>query len=75
MPQANVLGEVDRGFAIANDRLSRNRIPYAASCIGVAVQAQTMAIAWSRNRERGAADHRGPGPVGRFVLVKSGRPM
>ena len=25
------------GFAIANDRLSRQRIPYAAACIGVAI--------------------------------------
>ena len=32
VPHANVLGEVNRGFGIANDRLSRNRIPYAASC-------------------------------------------
>ena len=51
VPAANVLGEVDRGFAVANDRLSRNRIPYAASCIGVAVRAQEMAIAWAKERE------------------------
>ena len=51
VPHANVLGELDRGFAVANDRLSRNRIPYAASCIGVAVRAQEMAIAWAKERE------------------------
>ena len=51
VPAANILGEVNKGFAIANDRLSRNRIPYAAACIGVAVKAQEMAIAWSRERE------------------------
>ena len=51
VPHANVLGEVNGGFQIANDRLSRNRIPYAAGCIGVAVKAQEMAIAWSRDRE------------------------
>ncbi|MEM8924499.1 MAG: acyl-CoA dehydrogenase family protein [Actinomycetota bacterium] len=50
VPAANVLGEVNRGFAIANDRLSRQRIPYAAGCIGVAVKAQEMAIEWARNR-------------------------
>lgn len=51
VPQANVLGELNRGFAIANDRLSRNRIPYAAGCIGVAVRAQEMAIAYAKQRE------------------------
>ncbi len=48
---ANVLGEVNKGFGIANDRLSRQRIPYAAGCIGVAVKAQEMAIAYANQRE------------------------
>jgi alkylation response protein AidB-like acyl-CoA dehydrogenase len=51
VPAGNVLGEVNRGFAIANDRLSRQRIPYAAGCIGVAVKAQEMAIAYAKQRE------------------------
>ncbi len=51
VPAANVLGEPNRGFAIANDRLTRQRIPYAAGCIGVAVKAQEMAIAYSKQRE------------------------
>ena len=51
VPAGNVLGEVNKGFAIANDRLSRQRIPYAASCIGVAVKAQEMAVAYSKQRE------------------------
>ena len=51
VPRANVLGEVNRGFAIANDRLSRQRIPYAAGCIGVAIRAQEMAIAYAKQRE------------------------
>ena len=50
VPVANVLGEVNRGFAIANDRLSRQRIPYAAGCIGVAIKAQEMAIEWAKTR-------------------------
>jgi alkylation response protein AidB-like acyl-CoA dehydrogenase len=50
IPAANVLGEVDRGFAIANDRLSRQRIPYAAGCIGVAVKAQEMATEYCKHR-------------------------
>ncbi len=48
---ANVLGQVDGGFAIANDRLTRQRIPYAAGCIGIAVKAQEMAIAYAKQRE------------------------
>ena len=51
VPAANVLGEVGGGFAIANDRLSRQRIPYAAGCIGVAIAAQEMAIEYARLRE------------------------
>ena len=38
VPAANVLGEVNGGFAIATDRVSRQRIPYAAGCIGVGDQ-------------------------------------
>ena len=51
VPQANVLGEVGGGFAIANDRLSRQRIPYAAGCIGVAIKAHEMALAYVPQRE------------------------
>jgi len=51
VPHANVLGEVGKGFAIANDRLSRQRIPYAAACIGVAVKAQELAIDYAKQRE------------------------
>lgn len=47
----NVLGEIDKGFSIANDRLVRQRIPYAAGCIGVAVKAQELAIEYSKIRE------------------------
>ena len=51
IPAGNVLGEVDGGFSIANDRLSRQRIPYAATCIGVSVKAQELAIAYANHRE------------------------
>ncbi|HMS60361.1 MAG TPA: acyl-CoA dehydrogenase family protein [Tepidiformaceae bacterium] len=50
VPPQNILGQVDKGFAIANDRLSRQRIPYSAGCIGVAVKAQEMAIAYANQR-------------------------
>ena len=51
VPAANVLGEVNGGFAIATDRVSRQRIPYAAGCIGLAIKAQEMAIDYVNVRE------------------------
>ncbi len=51
VPHDNVLGEVNRGFAIANDRLTRQRIPYAAGCIGVAVKAHELALDYVPQRE------------------------
>lgn len=51
VPERNILGEVNRGFAIANDRLTRQRIPYAAACIAVAIKAQEMAIEYAKQRE------------------------
>ncbi len=51
VPNANVLGKLNGGFAIANDRLSRQRIPYAAGCIGVAVLAHAMAVEYAGQRE------------------------
>jgi alkylation response protein AidB-like acyl-CoA dehydrogenase len=51
VPHANVLGGVGKGFSIANDRLTRQRIPYAAGCIGVAIAAQAMCIDYAKQRE------------------------
>ena len=51
VPPENILGEVDGGFGIANERLTRNRIPYAAGCLGVAIRAQEMAIEYVKIRE------------------------
>ena len=51
VPAANILGELNKGFAIANDRLTRQRIPYAAGCIGVAIKAQEMALEYVPQRE------------------------
>lgn len=50
IPDRNRLGEVGKGFAIANDRLSAQRIPYAAQCLGVAEVAHAMAVEYSRHR-------------------------
>ncbi len=51
VPDENILGEINKGFAIANDRLTRQRIPYAAGCIGVAIKAQEMALEYVPQRE------------------------
>ena len=51
VPERNILGELNKGFAIANDRLTRQRIPYAAGCIGVAIKAQEMALVYVPQRE------------------------
>lgn len=51
IPDANRLGEEGNGFAIANGRLSAQRIPYSAQCIGVAIAAQRMAIEYAKIRE------------------------
>jgi acyl-CoA dehydrogenase len=51
VPASAVLGEVNGGFGIANERLTRQRIPYAAGCIGVAMKAQELAIEYANIRE------------------------
>ncbi len=51
IPSANILGKVNGGFAIANERLTRQRIPYAAGCIGVAIKAHEMALEYVPQRE------------------------
>ena len=51
VPNDNILGQVNRGFAIADSRLSRQRIPYAAGCIGVAIKAHQLAVEYAKIRE------------------------
>jgi alkylation response protein AidB-like acyl-CoA dehydrogenase len=51
VPHGNVLGRVGGGFALAADRVSRARIPYAAACLGVAIKAQQMSIEYSKIRD------------------------
>ena len=51
VPAANLLGEEGGGFSLANANLTRQRIPYSATCIGIAVAAQAMAISYSKQRE------------------------
>jgi len=51
VPETHILGDLNKGFAIANDRLNRQRIPYSAGCIGVAVKAHELALEYSKIRE------------------------
>jgi alkylation response protein AidB-like acyl-CoA dehydrogenase len=51
VPHDNILGSVGGGFAIANARLACQRIPYAAECLGVAIKAHEMAVAYAKIRE------------------------
>ena len=48
---ATISWAVGGGFAIANARLARQRIPYAAECLGVAIKAHEMAVAYAKIRE------------------------
>ncbi|GAA2811005.1 acyl-CoA dehydrogenase family protein [Kribbella solani] len=50
VPAAAVLGEVGQGFALATERLTKNRIPYAAGCLGVAMKAHRMAVEYAGTR-------------------------
>jgi acyl-CoA dehydrogenase len=50
VPAENVLGEVGRGFGVAQRWLVDARIPYAAGCIGIAQEALDMACGWVRQR-------------------------
>ena len=51
VPHENILGEEGGGFAIANDRLARQRVPYAAECLGAAIKAHEMAVEYSKIRK------------------------
>ena len=51
VPDSAILGELNKGFAIANERLSRQRIPYAAQCLGPAYKAHELALDYAKQRE------------------------
>lgn len=62
VPDRNRLGEIGQGFALASQRLEQQRVPYAASCLGVAIVAQRMAIEYAQIREtfgKLLAEHQG----------------
>ncbi|GGF74820.1 acyl-CoA dehydrogenase family protein [Mameliella alba] len=60
VPVANRLGEEGQGFALAEDWLVHQRVPYSATCIGTAQAALDVALDWARDREtfgKKLADH------------------
>jgi acyl-CoA dehydrogenase len=50
VPEDNVLGEVGKGFDVAQTWLVDARIPYAAGCVGMAQEALDMACGWVKQR-------------------------
>ncbi|WP_040167310.1 acyl-CoA dehydrogenase family protein [Microbacterium gorillae] len=62
VPSANILGGLGNGFKMANHRLAKNRIPYSAACVGVAVKAQELAVEYAKVRQafgENLIDHQG----------------
>lgn len=51
IPDDQRLSEVGKGFGAAAHRLVKQRIPYAASCVGVAIAAHRLAVDWVKIRE------------------------
>ena len=60
LPDAQVLGEVDGGFAVMNDWLYATRITVAAFCVGRARRAFDYALDYAAQREQFGQ------PIGRF---------
>ena len=49
---SQVLGEVDKGWEVANAWLTAGRVMVAANCIGQAERAQALALNWAANRHQ-----------------------
>lgn len=52
LPRSQVLGEVDKGFEVANDWLFATRITVAAMCVGRARRCMDLALDWAATREQ-----------------------
>ena len=52
IPASSVLGEIDRGFDVANDWLGSTRIQVAAICLGRARRAIELAADWASSRQQ-----------------------
>ena len=55
IPLEQQLGEKNKGFRLINKWLVRNRIPYAAGCIGIACAALRYAVKYAQTHERNGA--------------------
>lgn len=60
LPEAQVLGEVDGGFAVMNDWLYATRITVAAMCVGRARRVFDLALDYAAQREQFGQ------PIGKF---------
>jgi len=63
VPDAAVLGEVHKGFEIANDWLGATRLQVGATCLGRAERAFQHSVQWSAEREQFGQ------PIGKFQGV------
>ena len=52
IPNENILGEVNKGFEVANSWLGATRLQVAATCIGRAERAFEHSVNWSANRKQ-----------------------
>jgi acyl-CoA dehydrogenase len=52
VPKSAILGELHRGFEVANDWLGATRLQVAATCLGRAERALDAALAWSVERKQ-----------------------
>jgi alkylation response protein AidB-like acyl-CoA dehydrogenase len=52
VPKSQVLGELHRGFAVANQCLGATRLQVAATCLGRAERALDLAIRWAADRQQ-----------------------
>ena len=52
IPNENMLGELHKGFDVANDWLGATRLQVAATCLGRAERALEHAIQWAAEREQ-----------------------
>lgn len=59
LPDAAILGEVHRGFEVANSWLGATRLQVGATCLGRAARAFGHAVEWAATREQFGA------PIGR----------
>ena len=52
VPEANILGEVHRGFEVANQWLGATRLQVASTCLGRADRALGHALSWAAERKQ-----------------------